>query len=187
MSRQDDVPASLAYLRRECVRHAREVDHSGFRDEQRSMAVRVRFALADFVAVEHPNALQPVRERAVLEPSSRGSSVIERDDELAADVVRDLVLVGKPNQLSAALAAEPCLERPWRVVKARVDDAGVPPALVGRKLGFLVEHDNPEARLLEKEGVSGREADEPGPDDRDVVPLLRSSSADRASGSIVPC
>src|ERR671935_2277875 len=72
---------------------------------------------------------------------------VERDDELAAALDRDVVALAERVELRRAVDAQPRLERPRRVVDAGVDDAAVVAGLVRAELGLAVDHGEAEARV----------------------------------------
>ena len=68
----------------------------------------------------------------------------------------------------AALGAELGLQRPGRVVDARVDDAGVVAGLVGGDVGLALEHEDARVGVAPQQLAGGREAEDAGADDDDV-------------------
>ena len=72
-------------------------------------------------------------------------------------------------QARGAVDAELGLQRPRRVVDARVDDAAVVAGLVEADLVLLVEDGDPQARTPRQQLARDGEPDDPGADDRDVV------------------
>src|SRR5262245_19652120 len=70
----------------------------------------------------------------------------DRHDQLPAALERDRVLLAELVHELGALDAELGLERAWRIVNARVDDAGVMAGLVLRHRAGLVDDDDLGAR-----------------------------------------
>ncbi len=93
----------------------------------------------------------------------RKLSLRGRHDELAADLVRDPVLVGEGDGGTHPLGAEAGLERSWRVGVGRMDDAAVATGLVGGEHALLLHHDEAQARARLEEPVGGRKADDSPP------------------------
>jgi hypothetical protein len=108
---------------------------------QRGDAARVRLDLTQAGAVEAPQARHAVRVPAPLElVEARQLGLVERDDHLAAALVRDLVALAVLVQLARALDAEPRLQRPGRVVDPGVHYAAVVAGLVTPDAVLLLEH-----------------------------------------------
>src|SRR3970040_356483 len=80
--------------------------------------------------------------------AARRLRLARRDDDLAAQLVADAVLVAEAHQLLSAGDAVLRLQRAGRVVDAGVDDAAVVAALVRRQRLFLLDDADPQARVL---------------------------------------
>src|SRR3954468_5066624 len=123
------------------------------------------------VAAEAAQAGDAVRLPAALELVQAGQlGLVERDDQLAAALSDDLVLLAEQVQVARAADAQLRLQRSRDVVDARVDDAGVVAGLVAGDLRLLVDHRDRLARVPVRELARGGEADDPGSDDGDVRP-----------------
>ena len=161
-------PATLLDHARIRLGHAREVDHPALRHVERPDALHVRLELAELVELDLPQreAVRPppLDQRLV----ARELLAPRRDDELAAEPVRDRVLVGEGDQRLPALAAEAGLERSRNVVQARVQHTRVVPALVGRDAVLLLDHGHARVRPPLEQAHRGREPDEAGADDGEV-------------------
>src|SRR5205823_10991320 len=89
---------------------------------QRGDGVNCGLSLADEAAVDEPNAVASVRGRTVAQGFERADLGVDgRDDQLAQTLVRHPVCGAELVQQATALDAQPRLERPCRVVQARVN------------------------------------------------------------------
>src|SRR3954452_11398229 len=93
---------------------------------------------------------------------------VERDDELAAPLHRDVVHPGERFDQRLAVATQLRLQRPRRVVQPGMQDAAVVPGLVRRELRLLLEDREAELRAGLEKGSGGREPEDPPADDDDV-------------------
>ena len=110
-------------------------------------AAHVRLDLTQLGRVELHQPLDAVTDPASLqlgEPVELG--VVDRDDELAAPLQRDGVLLAERFEQALTLATERRLQRAGGVVEAGMHDSRVVAALVDRDLGLLVEQRQPQAR-----------------------------------------
>jgi hypothetical protein len=83
-----------------------------------------------------------------------------RNDELAAALVRDALLVAVPVQLGAALDAEASLQRARRVVDPGVDDPAVATGLVRGDPRLLLQDAHAGAGLTEQALARHRQAED---------------------------
>ncbi len=114
----------------------------------------------------------PFAPRSALElPQPVELALVERDDELAALLVREPAPLDVGAQQADAAPAELRLERARRVVDAGVDDAAVAAGLVERQVVLLLQHRHRRVGAQLGEPPRHREADDPGADDPD--PRLR--------------
>ena len=165
----NQAPA-LVHLLGERPRHRREVDDAGGRGVQAGHSARVGLELLYPVAVEPPQAGDPVRMPTALELVEPRQLVVARgDDDLAAALGRDAALVAVLVQQPRALDAQPRLERAGRVVDAGVDHAAVAPRLVHPDLAFLLENADAEPRAADQQLACHGQPDDPGTDDGEVA------------------
>ena len=94
---------------------------------------------------------------------------VERDDQLAAGLVGDAVLVGELLHARLALHAELCLERAGLVVDAGVQHAAVVSALVLPRPVFLVHNGNQQLWMTSVQLASRTQPDDSCSDDDDVI------------------
>ena len=128
----------------------------------------MRLDLAQRLPLEPAHAGNAVRPRSALElPQPVELALVERDDELAALLVREAALREVGAQQADAAAAELRLERARRVVDAGVDDAAVAAGLVERQVVLLLQHGHRRVGAQLGEPPRHREADDPGADDPD--------------------
>src|SRR5207237_10366911 len=101
----------------------------------------VRFMLADALGAEHLEVRDAICAAAAKEFCETGQfGRLGGDDELARPTVRDPVLVTERRQPPRALDAQTRLERAWRVIDARMDDAAVVTSLMGGNNALLLEN-----------------------------------------------
>jgi hypothetical protein len=132
-------------------------------------AGRVRLELAQPRGVDPPQAGHAVGLAAPLELVQAGElALVQRDDHLAAALVRDPALLAVARQLAHALDAQARLQRPRRVVDAGVDDAGVVTRLVGGELRLALQHDDAAPRIAARELARDGKAEDPSADHRDA-------------------
>ena len=156
----------------ELARHHSEVHDARARDVQRGDTTGVRLQLGELDRVDHARG-DPVLVGALREGEEPGPlALVGRDDDLAAHVEGDLVLTAQAHELRGTARAHAGLGRPGPVVHTRVDDAGVAPALVEADGVLFLDHRDAEARRVLDERPRGREADDAGTDDDDVVARL---------------
>ena len=116
-----------------------------------------------------PQARDAVGGAATLELVERRQlGAVERDDQLAAALVREPARLAVAGQLARARDAEPGLERTGRVVDPGVHDARVAACLVRGDALLLLEHDHVPARIAQGELARDRQPDDAGADDRDL-------------------
>src|SRR5436190_9717186 len=96
--------------------------------------------------------------------------LVHRDDHLAADVVRNFLLDAKAKEQLPPARAELRLQRTWRVVDARVNDAAVPARLMESRRPLLVRDDDAPGGPAHCELDGAREAEDPRPDHDRVGP-----------------
>jgi hypothetical protein len=139
-------------------------DDPGAADEQRSDRPHRRLALAQLLH-RQPSHVRAVRAAAPLELEHPWElALMRRDDDLAADLVVDVVLVAKRDESCRTRNRELRLEAARLVVDARMDDAAVATALVPRGARFLLEHDDIGIRLGAFERKRGRQTDQAAAD-----------------------
>ena len=153
---------------RESPAHRAIVDDARLRDVQSGEARAVLLVVADARRPEPAHAVQPVGRRAVAEPLEPRQFVgRRRHHHLAGHAVRDRLAPAEVEQPLVAVAAQGRLQRPGRVVQARVDDAAVAPRLVQGDVPLLLEDQDRRARtLLEERPCDGEADDAPADDDR---------------------
>ena len=135
-----NLGAALFDLGGESAADHRVVDDPGVEHVQRGNTGDVRLQLAQPLDPDHLGA-DAVQLAASFElGEARPIVVIERDHDLAAHCVLDLVLPAVLDHRRAAGAAELGLVGARLVVDAGVDHAGVAPALMGRDRTFLLDH-----------------------------------------------
>jgi hypothetical protein len=135
-----DRAACVAHVVGERVRDGAVVGDRRRRRVQARDAGRMRLELAQRGAVEPADARDAVRGGAALElVEPRQLGRVDGDDELPASVERQALLLAVRAEQAGAAAAQRRLERAGGVIDARVDDAAVPPRLVERELGLLLE------------------------------------------------
>ena len=165
---EHDLAAGVAHVGGERLRHGAIVGDPGLRRVEPGDAGGVRLDLAQLVPLEPAKSRNAVRRRTALELAQpRDLGLVERDHELPALPQRDVALVAVRAQQLDAAAAEPRLERPWRVVDAGVHDAAVATCLVHRDLALLLEHGDGRVRLDLRQPPRHGEPDDPRADHAD--------------------
>lgn len=171
---EQDVAAAGLHFVGVRQRDATEVNDPSLRHVETANAGRVGLELADPVRLDVREPPEAVGEPAPLELRERSElAFVERDDELATELVRDPALVREPFDGFHSLAAQTRLQRPGGVVQPRMDDTRVAPALVASQLRLLLQHGKTQARPRLEQTICGREPDQPAPDDGDVVASSR--------------
>src|SRR5437667_7688856 len=113
---------------------------------ERANPAHLRLDLPEIVFVDESDAGRAVLACAHEQVVEAGELVlVDGDDDLAALLVRDAVLVAVRVELTAALHAEARLQRARRVVDAGVDDTAVVTRLVARRARLLLEHEHAQA------------------------------------------
>ena len=145
-----------------------EVHDPGLRGVQRRQARGRGLDLAQLLRPDAAQAGHAVLARAALElVQPRQVRVAHRDDDLPAGLRGDPMVGAVGVQRVRALAAQPRLQRPGRVVDALVDDAAVVGGLVRAEPVLALEHEH--AAAAQRERPRRGQADDPPADDRDVV------------------
>jgi hypothetical protein len=150
--------------------HRTEVDDARLWHVERLHSPCVGLASAKLGLVEQLEPLETVDPAAALqrlEPD--GLARRDRDDQLAADLVRHVVPLAEVDQLTTPLGAGARLERARPVVDAGVDHATVVAGLVRADPLLGLQHDQP-LDAGPDECPGGRETDDPAADEGDVVP-----------------
>jgi len=114
--------------------------------------------------------LQAVFESAVrqsLQASQLG--LIGRDDQLAADLIRDALLLREGHHGCCTGAAHEGLLGARNVVQARMNHSGVPAGLVQCPVSTLLHHGDARGRLLPRKPLGDRQSDDAAPNDE--IPL----------------
>jgi len=96
-------------------------------------------------------------------------TLVARDDDLAAALVRDLVLLAVVVHLAGAGYAKARLERARDVVDARVNYPAVGAGLPARHLRAPLEHDSAQLRPPPLELASDRQAEDACPHDHEIA------------------
>ncbi len=108
----------------------------------------MRLDLSEAFWADHFQAVDTVGLTTLEQPfQPRELALVAGDDDLAAAVSRDALLLAIGVQLALALHAQASLERPRRVIDARVQDTAVVPGLVLTHARLLVEHSQPQTRI----------------------------------------
>lgn len=120
------------------------VDDALLRDAERLDPGGVGFDLADLFRAEEFQAGQAVLLAAGVEVvEAREFGLFGGDDELAADLVADAVLLAKGHHLADAVDGHTGFSRAWLVVETSVEDPGVVAGLVPADAGFFLEDGDP--------------------------------------------
>jgi hypothetical protein len=152
--------------------HGSEVDDPGVGRVQARDPRAVRLELGDLLGAQPPQARHAVGRAAALElVEALELSFMQRDDHLAAALDIDAAFLAVGVQAGCALDAHPRLQRAGLVVDARVDDAGVVARLPGPDLAGGVDDRHAQAGLAREQIPCGRQAQDPGADDGEVVAL----------------
>ena len=109
------------------------------------------------------------RPRRSSSSSRRQLRLVARDDQLAALLERDAVLLAVGVQVARALHAQPRLERAGRVVDAGVDHAAVAAGLVLGDLALALEHHHARVRAAPQELARDGEPEDAAAHDGDVA------------------
>ncbi len=118
-----------------------EVDDAGRRAVKASHAPRMWLELAYALSVETAQPVHAVERAPSLELLQPRDLLGARgEDQLAAALVRDLMLFAIAVELRRSLHAQARLGRAGLVVDARVDDAGVVAGLVLTQLGLTLQY-----------------------------------------------
>ena len=126
-------PPRRVELARVGAGHFAVVDDAGLGDEERRDARGVRLALAELLDGDSLHAHEAVGASPPLQLlEARDLFPGRRDDDLAAAVEGDAVLLAEALEERAAARARARLERAGLVVEARVNDAAVAPRLMQR-------------------------------------------------------
>ena len=156
-----------------------EVDDARLGAVEGGDADGVGFDLRDLGGGQAAEARDAVLDASALELVEGAElAVVEGDDELAAALVRHVVLVAVGVEGVAALGAELGLQRARLVVDAGVDDAGVVARLVGGDLVFSFEDEDARVGRAVQQ-FAGRGEAEDAPADDDYIP---GGSMDRGFG-----
>src|ERR1041384_1921443 len=169
-TRREDVTAGRAHVFRVGLGHLYEVDDAGRGRMNRAHAARVRLDLFYPLRADHLKAGNPIRGPApvkLFEP--RQLAVIRGDDDLAAKIIGDAVLIAELQEFAAARYASRRFQRTGLVVDAAVNNAAVVAGLVARQLGFFFEDDQSQAREALGHLHRGGETDDAASDHDDVV------------------
>ena len=137
---------------------------------QRGDPAGVRLELGELLRPDPPQALDAVCAAARLELVETGDlRLVERDDHLAAALVRDPVLVAERVHPAHPVDAELRLERARLVIDPGVQHAGVVPGLMARDLALTLEQRDAQARTALQELARERESDDPAADHREIA------------------
>ena len=167
-----DPPTALLDQLRHLARHLDVVHDPGLGHVDRPHRAAVRLELPDFLRRQHLEPGEAVGLPAlvdILQPRQLGR--VGRHDDLAAALPLDAVGVAELLHPARPVHAGPRLERAGLVVDAGVDDPAVVTGLVGRDLRFLLQQDQPEARMGLGQGQRGGEADDAASHDREIGAL----------------
>ena len=102
----------------------------------------------------------------VVEPGQ--IALVRRDDDLAATLRRDSVLLAVGVQRAASLHAQSRFERAWGVVDPRVDDAAVMSRLVCGDPILLLEDEDAEAVVAQQRLAGDRKPENARADDDEI-------------------
>jgi hypothetical protein len=165
---QEDPPAVLGHVLAEGPGDRLVVDDRGAGGQQGGDARDVGLEFAQLGLLQPADARDAVGQGAALQFAELdGLGLATRDDELAALVVGEPLLLAVRLEEPDALAGQGRLGGAGGVVDAGVDDAGVAAGLVLGDLVFLLEDGHGVARggQLARDG----EPDDAGADDSDVL------------------
>ena len=167
----EDLAVRGAHVVGERPRDRAVVGDRGRRRVQARDGGGVRLELAQLVALDPPQPGHGVRRASSLElaqPLELG--LVDRDDELPALVVGEAALRAVGAQQLDAAPAQARLQRPGRVVDARVDDAAVAAGLVQRDVVLLLEHGHDRVGPELRQPPRDREPEDAGADDSEPLP-----------------
>ena len=118
--------------------------------------------------------------------SRRGSSSARHgDDQLAAALVRDVVLFAVLVHQPRALDAQPGLQRAWLVVDSAVDHPGVVPGLVLRRTRLALQHRDRVLGKAQQPLPGHRQTDDARTDDDEVMIGTNHAAPQSMSTSVV--
>ena len=168
---EPDVDAGVGQLAYQRGAHLAVVDDAGAGHPEGRHPFDVGFAGTEAGAVEALGR-DVVLGRPDLEGVESGAFVVgHRDDDLAAHVVGDPVVVEEGHQVVAAGGHHRRLAGVGLVVDAGMDHAGVAPRLMDGGVRLLLEDDDATLRIAGEQRPSRGEAQDPGTDDGHVGPV----------------
>ena len=91
------------------------------------------------------------------------------DDEFAAALISNAVLLAKAHRAFRSLFAQPRFGAAWLIIDPGMDDARIMPALVAREGLLLVDEDKASIGALAQQPVSAGETQNAAADDRIVI------------------
>ena len=166
---QPDRRAEPGDLLRESARDPPEVDDAGPRRVERPDPLDGRLDLPEIILAEKRHAVDAVRPGPHVKIVEAGQiALVRRDNDLAATLRRDSVLLAVGVQRSASLHAQPRFERARSVVDPRVDNAAVMPRLVCGDPVFLLENEDAEAVVAEQRLAGDREPENARADHHEI-------------------
>jgi hypothetical protein len=167
---EHDLPACGLDLLRELRGDGGEVGDAGRRGVERRDAACVGLDLGDPGRVDAPQPGDAVRPRAPLDLLERRElALLGRDDQLAAALDANPVPLAERVQERRAADAEARLQRARRVVDPRVDDAAVVAGLVRGDARLPLEEDEPRLRPPQQQLARDGEPEDAAADDGDVA------------------
>jgi hypothetical protein len=164
-----DRRAAVHDLLRHRPRDVAKVDDSGGGGMQGPHPAHGRLYLVELVLVEQPHLRHAVLRRAREElVQTRNLRLVGGDDDLAAAIVRNAVLVAVGVERAASIHAELRLQGSGGVVDAGMDDAAVVTRLVGGDASFLLEDCDADPGIAAERLARHGQSEDPGSDDGEV-------------------
>jgi hypothetical protein len=148
----------------------------------------VRFDCLQIARFESPYSRNAVGLGSLLdvrEPSQ--ITFVRSDDQLAALFVVDVMCPAVLAQEPRTTPAKPRFERPWLVIKARVNDATVVAGLVAGYVVLLLEYDDVGLGVRVQDLSRRGEPDDAGPDDYNPHAQSAAAAVGTTTTMLVPC
>lgn len=157
-----DAAAARGDVVGECPCDGGVIDHRGAGRNERGPADRLGLSFADAGCADHVHARDTVGDGALMDRRKpHFFRLVERDDQLAALEIGEVLLGAEVFQQPDAAAAQTCFEASRFVVEPGVDDSGVVPGLVSGDPGFLLQHGHVAAGKAADEFAADGGADDP--------------------------
>src|SRR5262249_51137005 len=162
---EGDPPAAPFEFPGECAGHQPEVDEPRSGQMQGGDARTVRLELPEALGANAHNRHSVRRSAALQFGEAPELTIVGRDDDLAANLVRDSRVVAEMLELQTSARAELRFQGAGRVVHAGMDDAAASAGLVRRRTRLLLEDENVPVGPAPTQFARARQADDAGPHD----------------------